>query len=274
MGKPLKRVPLTREQQQLVQDNVKFVYKLARGLPKLGHEADLISEGFVGLCIAATKFDPKRNLKFTTYSSYWIRAMMFSYLLRTHGQTHILSADRKLYFKVLKAQSVLREVDGDDEVTAIANEVGSDTETVGLLLMRVRNHDLMLDASWRMANGDTATIEMPADDPLPEEIVADNEQGTKMKDRLLWALGRLSPRERHIIRAHIMSEKPRTLKELGAYYGGISRERVRQLEVKALEKLRRLVQVALPPPLATTTPMPTSAAAPAATVPQARARRA
>ena len=262
--------PLTKEQQELVRDNHKFVFRIAASFRRLGHQDDLISEGYLGLCIAATKFEPSRGLKFTTFSAYWIRAKIFDYLLRTHGPTHILSSDRPLFFKLLRAQNaVLEKPETDAELAA---RLGTDVQTLAIMQERVRNHDVMLDAPL-LHEG--RPIEMVDRELMPEESYSKAEEMEAVAECVQWALGQLDPRSRRVIQSRAMADEPKTLERLARSMGGLSRERVRQIEKKAKAKLRRLfLQAGLPPLLAMIAPMPTSAAVPTATVPQVRARRA
>lgn len=274
MAKKVKYPPLTKRQQKLVADNVKFAVKISSAYKRYGHFDDIIAEGYVGLCIAAIKFDRKRNIKFTTYSVHWIRAMIMNYLLRTHCQMHILSGDRELFFSLLRAFNALKE--NPDDYATLAEKFGVTPESIALLAPRVTNRDLMLDAPLL---GGRRTINMVDRDPLPDEIAAENEERRQLRERVEWALRRLKPRERSIIERRVMTtDKPWTLDELGVTMGGLSRERVRQIELEAKDKMRRLLLQAgltpFPPFLAATTAMPAMTPAATAAVPQVRALRA
>ena len=270
MSKTAVYPPLNAAQQTLVRDNYKFVYQVASSFRKFGHHDDLVSEGFLGLCIAATKFDPARNLRFTTYSVHWIRACIFAYLLRTHCQMHILSSDRRVFFGILKAHSALKE--NPDDLKTLADKLGVPQDTIALLSQRVFNRDFPLDAP---PPDGFAPIEMPDHEALAEDRYAQEEEQAGIRAYVERALATLNPRERRIIESRVMADKPRTLKQLGRRLGGVSRERVRQLQLKAIRKLRvKMLQAGLPPLLATASATPATTTAPAAATPQERARRA
>lgn len=274
MPKKVTYPPLTVTQQALVRDNHKFVFKIVSAFRRFGHEEDLVAEGYLGLCLAAIRFDPTRNVKFTTYSVHWIRAMVFGYLLRTHGQMHILSSDRRVFFGLLRSRSALKEVPDDD--AALAEHLGVDEQTVRVMQSRVTNHDVMLDAPLLdRGNGTEYLQEMVDHKPVPEERVARMEEDNEIKMYVRHALGQLDARERSIIESRDMVDgKKRTLDDLGRAMGGLSRERVRQIEKSAKAKLRRLfLQAGLPPFLTATATAPATTPTPSATAPQERARR-
>jgi RNA polymerase sigma-32 factor len=268
MAKKVKYPPLTKEQQALVRDNLKFVYKIANSFYRLGHKDDLISEGCLGLCIAAAKFDPQRNVKFTTYSAWWIRAAIFNYLLRSHGPTHILSSDRRVFFSLLRSQTELKE--NPEDRAALAEHLDVDVKTIDVMESRVKSRDMMLDAPL---NDGHKQREMVDQDPLPDENAANSEEQTQLRQHVSRALRHLDERERLVIRSRTMADQPRRLEELGETFG-VSRQRVKQIEQIAFKKLRvRLLQVGLPLLLANATATPATMAVPTATVPQERARR-
>jgi RNA polymerase sigma-32 factor len=267
---------LTRKQQELVTKNVKFVFKIIASFKRWGHQDDLVAEGYLGLCMAAAKFDPKRGVKFTTYSVHWIRAMVFNYLLRTHGQMHILSGDRPLFFALLKTQSELKESPEEAvaDLTALAAHYGVTVEATRVLQTRVANRDFMLDAPSLYEGG--AAREMVDRTPVPEERYAQAEEQAYLEGYVGEALDRLDPRERRIVRSRdmAMADERQTLEQLAQQFGGLSRERVRQIEKTAKAKLRRhFVQAGLPPLLTATTANPVTTPAATAATPQERARR-
>lgn len=274
MAKKVTYPPLTPIQKELVRDNYAFVFKIVASFRRYGHEEDLAAEGHLGLCLAAIRFDPARNVKFTTYSVHWIRAMVFGYLLRTHGQMHILSSDRRVFFGLLRAHKALKEV--PDDAATLAEHLGVDEQTVRTMQSRVINHDLMLDAPLLDREGGSGYVkEMVDHEPVPEERFARIEEDEEIKGYVRRALNKLDARERKVIESRDMADgKKRTLDDLGRAMGGLSRERVRQIEQRAKIKLRRLfLQAGLPPLLTATAMRPATAPVASATVPQERARR-
>jgi len=232
-------VPLKPHQQKLVRDNLRFVYKIVNEFKLRGHTEDLIAEGNLGLCIAASRFDPSRNVRFTTYSAHWIRAMVFQYLLRTQGQMRIRAGiDRRVFFGLFKAYAAIGGPEQDDH-EAVAKYLKTDVETVALMLRRFNyNGDQVI--------GKTDSNGRPFDlvdrKPLVEDVVIEHEDRETVKARVRQALGFLTPRERRIIEGRLMADEPKTLDAIGREFG-VGREWIRQLEVRATGKMKRLLEV-------------------------------
>ena len=211
------------------------------GLP-LG---DLVQEGYIGLLEAAARFEPDRQVRFSTYATWWIRASIQDYVLLNwsivRGGTS--SAQKALFFNLRRLRARLAQ--GDSQLTSeavhqeIAAALGVSTADVRTMDARLSSSDISLQAP--LSGGDeegASRMEFLASDaPLPDEQVGDLIDGERRRRWLNDALGQLNEREMKIIRARRLADDSATLEELGTDLG-ISKERVRQIENRALEKLR------------------------------------
>jgi RNA polymerase sigma-32 factor len=211
------------------------------GLPM----SDLVQEGHIGLLEAAARFEPSREVRFSTYASWWIRASMQDYDLRNWsivlGGTS--SAQKALFFNLRRLRAKLAQ--GDRQLTAravheeIASALGVSLADVQTMDARLSSNDASLQApiSQGDADGGERLDLLACDAPLPDEQVSEIIDQERRRMWLSHALRKLNEREMKIIRARRLSEDSATLEELGADLG-ISKERVRQIETRALEKLR------------------------------------
>ncbi|ASY64707.1 RNA polymerase sigma factor RpoH-related protein [Sinorhizobium sojae CCBAU 05684] len=219
------------------------------GLPM----GDLVQEGHIGLLEAAARFEPSREVRFSTYATWWIRASMQDYVLRNwsivRGGTS--SAQKALFFNLRRLRARLAQ--GDRQLTSqamheeIAAALGVSLADVQTMDARLSGNDASLQAP--VGHGDAeggARLDFLASDaPLPDEQVSELIDGERARRWLHSALGQLSEREMKIIRARRLSEDGATLEELGVALG-ISKERVRQIETRALEKLRAALAAKAP----------------------------
>jgi RNA polymerase sigma-32 factor len=208
--------------------------------------ADLIQEGHVGLLEAAARFEPERDVRFSTYATWWIRASIQDYILRNwsivRGGTS--SAQKALFFNLRRLRAKLARDGGGSNIAmfeTIANALGVSTADVELMDTRLSAPDMSLNAP--MADGDNAgqteRVEFLVDDsPLPDETVGEAIDGDRRVTWLHEALKVLSERELRIVRERRLQEDAATLEALGGTLG-ISKERVRQIETRAMEKLKR-----------------------------------
>ena len=208
--------------------------------------ADLIQEGHVGLLEAAARFDPHREVRFSTYATWWIRASIQDYILRNwsivRGGTS--SAQKALFFNLRRLRAKL-SAGGEPRANSvlygeIAKALGVARSDVEMMDTRLSGPDVSLNAPMADADGQASSerIEFLVDkQPLPDETVG---SAIDTDRRLSWlkdALTRLSAREYNILRERRLNEEAVTLEELGVQLG-ISKERVRQIESRAMEKLR------------------------------------
>jgi RNA polymerase sigma-32 factor len=203
---------------------------------------DLIQEGNLGLTIAARRFDPDRATRLATYATYWIRACMLEHVVRSHGPVRIgtTRSQRKIFFGLGRAR---RKIEGDGEVADaehLAAALGVEREDVESMTARLTGRDISLDAPRSFDDRRPVAASLCEDHPNPEEMVSGLEEDDQRRSMMYEGLKVLDTRERAIIRARHMRQRPATLAFLGKKFG-ISRERVRQLELRAKAKLRQYV---------------------------------
>ncbi|UPA24261.1 RNA polymerase factor sigma-32 [Shinella oryzae] len=210
--------------------------------------SDLVQEGYIGLLEAAARFEPERQVRFSTYASWWIRASVQDYVLRNwsivRGGTS--SAQKALFFNLRRLRARLAR--GDTRLTAeamhqeIAAAIGVSTADVRTMDARLSSSDISLQAPISPNEGEGASrIDLLASEaPLPDEQAEGSIDGERRHLWLYSALGELNEREMKIIRARRLAENGATLEELGVLLG-ISKERVRQIENRALEKLKAVL---------------------------------
>jgi RNA polymerase sigma-32 factor len=200
---------------------------------------DLIQEGNLGLTIAARRFDPTRQTRLATYATYWIRACMLEHVVRSHGPVRIgtTRSQRKIFFGLGRARRRLEREGATADTEHLAQLLGVDRSDVESMSPRLTGRDLSIDAPLGPDDSRQLSSTLAADRPSPEDQVASAEEDGTRRHRLDEALQVLDSRERAIIRARHMRQRPATLASLGKKFG-ISRERVRQLEVRATRKLQ------------------------------------
>lgn len=233
---------------QLIGSHLRLVAKIARGYLGYGQPlGDLISEGNVGLMHALQRFDPDRGVRFSTYAILWIRAQLQEYVMRSASLVRMgtTAAQKKLFFKLRRAQSEIDEIGGGElspaAVTYLATNLQVRESEVIDMSRRLMSRDASLNVRVDL-DGDAEWQDYLKDESLSQEDrLVEIDELAKRRGLLAGALKRLSKRERHIVVERRLSDKPLTLEDLGQRYG-ISRERVRQIEARALAKLGHLVR--------------------------------
>ncbi len=232
---------------RLVEANLRFVVKVAFEYRSYGlRMADLIQEGNIGLMKAVQKFDPDKEIRLISYAVWWIRAYIQNHILKSWSLVKIgtTQAQRKLFFSLARTRHEIErmtpgkglESEGLD-VNLVAKKLRVRPSDVVEMQQRMEGRDLSLDAP--VADGTSTHLEFtPAEAEPQDEELARAEEEALVSRRIQEAMARLDPRERHIIQARIMGDGKETLRDLGHHFG-FSRERARQLEIRALEKLRR-----------------------------------
>ncbi len=229
---------------ELVQSYMRLVISTASRFKNYGlPTADLVQEGVVGLMQAAARFEPERDVRFSTYAAWWIRSAMQDYILRNWSvvRTGTTAAQKSLFFNLRRLRAKIEDGTGgrlDDVGRArIAEQLGVSRADVEDMEMRLSGADQSLNAAIS-ADGEDAWQDFLADDrPTPEESVAEFRDSRRRSAWLASSLAELSERERTIIRERRLREEGSTLEELGVRLG-ISKERVRQIEHRALMKLK------------------------------------
>ena len=235
----------TEAAHRLVTSHLRLVAKLAMGYRGYGLPvAELIAEGNVGMMQAVKRFDPERGFRLATYAMWWIKAAIQEYILRSWSLVKIgtTAAQKKLFFNLRRIKGEIQAIEeGDmhpDQVEHIATQLGVSEDEVISMNRRMAAPDHSLNAPMKV-DGDGEWQDWLVDDtPDQESIVAEQEELEQRRDLLADALAGLNEREQHIITERRLKEPPATLEELSKVYN-ISRERVRQIEVRAFEKLQK-----------------------------------
>ena len=231
---------------RLVRANLRFVVAVAlkyrRYAIRLG---DLVAEGNLGLMIAAKKFDPERGTRFVTYASYWIRALILDLVVRASslvgGGTGPLRS--KLYFRLRRERARIGNLalDASERNALLAARFDTTEERMEEMLRRLDAKDVSLDATVFPESGATLLDTLETGEPTVEAELAEEESMENARRRLHAALDELDARERYILEQRFMQDEEASLAAIGRTLG-VSRERARQLEARAKQKLRDQLQ--------------------------------
>ena len=229
---------------RLVTSHLRLVAKIAMGYRGYGLPvSEIVSEGNVGLMQAVKRFDPDRGFRLATYAMWWIRASIQEYVLRSWSMVKMgtTAAQKKLFFNLRKAKGHIGAIEeGDltpDHTATLADKLGVTEREVTDMNRRLSGPDSSLNAPLR-SESESEWQDWLADDTMDQETrLAEREEMGDRHDLLGRAMSTLTDRERDIIQARRLQEDPATLEDLSQKYG-ISRERVRQIEVRAFEKLQ------------------------------------
>ncbi|WP_374414839.1 RNA polymerase sigma factor RpoH [Novosphingobium colocasiae] len=231
---------------QLVTSHLRLVSKIAMGYRGYGLPvSELISEGNIGLMQGVKKFEPDRGFRLATYAMWWIKASIQEYILRSWSLVKMgtTAAQKKLFFNLRRMKKNLDAYEDTDlhpdDVAKIATTLGvSQQEVVNMNRRMMMGGDASLNVSLR-EEGEGQWMDILADErPLQDETVADAEEASVRHELLVEAMDSLNERERDILTERRLTEEPKTLEELSQVYN-VSRERVRQIEVRAFEKLQK-----------------------------------
>ncbi len=236
---------------QLVTSHLRLVAKIAMGYRGYGLPlSDLISEGNIGMMHAVKKFDPERGFRLATYAMWWIKASIQEYILRSWSLVKIgtTAAQKKLFFNLRRLKGKIDAIDGGDlrpdQVTHIAETLDVDESEVISMNQRMSGGDKSLNTP--MANdidGGGEWQDWIEDNRENQEVAfAEREEFEAQYSVMRDAIESLNPREQRIIQARRLSEPPLTLEDLSEEFE-VSRERIRQIEVRAFEKLAEAVKI-------------------------------
>ncbi len=234
---------------QLVTSHLRLVAKIAMGYRGYGLPvSELISEGNIGLMQGVKKFDAERGFRLATYAMWWIKASIQEYILRSWSLVKMgtTASQKKLFFNLRRMKKNLEAFEDTDlhpdDVKKIATDLGvPEADVVSMNRRMMMGGDASLNVSVR-EDGEGSWQDWLADDrPLQDETVADAEEAQMRHGLLIEAMDGLNDRERHILTDRRLIDEPKTLEELSQVYN-VSRERVRQIEVRAFEKLQKAIQ--------------------------------
>jgi len=231
---------------KLVNSHLRLVAKIAMGYRGYGLPvSELISEGNIGLMQGVKKFEPDRGFRVATYAMWWIRASIQEFILRSWSLVKMgtTAAQKKLFFNLRRMKNQIDAFEDGDlkpaDVTKIATDLGvTEDEVVSMNRRMALGGDTSLNAPLRDSEGESQWQDFLVDTgPLQDEMIAEDEESRVRHDLLMDALESLNDREKHILMERRLTDEPKTLEELSQVYD-VSRERIRQIEVRAFEKLQ------------------------------------
>ena len=235
---------------KMVTSHLRLVAKIAMGYRGYGLPvSELISEGNVGMMQAVKRFDADKGFRLATYAMWWIRAAIQEYILHSWSLVKMgtTAAQKKLFFNLRRLKGQMRAIDDGDmtpeQVAKIATDLAVSEDDVVQMNRRLGAPDHSLNAPLRI-DGDGEWQDWLVDETESQEVaLAEHDESSKRRVLLNDALAQLNERERTILVARRLSEEPQTLEDLSQRYS-ISRERVRQIEVRAFEKLQKAIREA------------------------------
>jgi RNA polymerase sigma-32 factor len=227
--------------EKLIVSNLRFVVKIAHEYRNYGIKlTDLIQEGNIGLMHAVKKFDPYKGYRLISYAVWWIRAYMQNYIIKSWSLVKIgtTQAQRKLFFKLSQAKKRLENLsEKNPEFSEIAESLGVKEVELAEMDLRLSHRDLSLDA-FISEDGESTHMDSLAYEGEDQEIsLIKKEEMALVKRNIAGALAKLNEKEKYIIKHRVMADHPETLQEIGNRYD-ITRERARQIEKQALNKMR------------------------------------
>jgi RNA polymerase sigma-32 factor len=226
--------------QTLITSNLRFVIKVALGYRNYGVKLmDLIQEGNIGLMKAVERFDPDKGYRLISYAIWWIKAYIQNFIIRSWSLVKIgtTQAQRKLFYRISDLPEATDVDTHMQDVSNLAKRIQVTEDEVVDMAARLKAHDLSLDDLIGDRSRDSFADTLRDETPGQDEVLAEMEERLDLKNWADRALRALSPREKYIVEKRVLSEDPVTLKELGKHFG-VTRERARQIERAALEKLK------------------------------------
>ncbi len=231
---------------KLVNSHLRLVAKIAMGYRGYGLPvSELISEGNIGLMQGVKKFEPDRGFRLATYAMWWIRASIQEFILRSWSLVKMgtTAAQKKLFFNLRRMKNRIEAFEEGDlkpeDVAKIATDLGvSEEDVVSMNRRMAMGGDTSLNVPLRDDSEGSWQDFLVDDEPLQDERVADAQEASMRHELLQEAMSALNDRERHILTERRLTDEPKTLEELSQVYD-VSRERIRQIEVRAFEKLQK-----------------------------------
>ncbi|MCR9212116.1 MAG: RNA polymerase sigma factor RpoH [Proteobacteria bacterium] len=238
----------TEAAHKMVTSHLRLVAKIAMGYRGYGLPvAELIAEGNVGMMQAVKRFEPEKGFRLSTYAMWWIRAAIQEYILRTWSLVKMgtTAAQKKLFFNLRKIKGQLQAIDEGDmtaeQVKTISTKLSVSEEEVINMNRRLTAPDHSLNAPMRAESEGEWMDWLEDETPNQETVYAESEELKSRRAMLHQAMDCLNEREKHILTERRLKDEPQTLEDLSQHYD-ISRERVRQIEVRAFEKLQRAMK--------------------------------
>ena len=237
---------------KLVNAYLRLGVSMARKFARYGAEqADLVQEAVIGLMKAAERFDPDRGVRFSSYATWWIKASLQDFVLRNHALVRLGSTapQKSLYFNLArlrakyqrKAEQSGQSVNHTEMLAYIAMELNVPLHDVEMMEQRLSGGSVSLNAARQQdGEGEDMLSSLPDPAPQAEQTVTNTVDSLKVSAWLSEALAGLNAREERILRARMMTDQPRTLESLGVELS-VSKERIRQIETQALQKLRAII---------------------------------
>ncbi len=227
---------------RLITSNLRFVVKVAYEYRSYGlRMADLIQEGNIGLMKGVQKFDPTKGIRLISYAVWWIRAYIQNYILRNWSLVKLgtTQAQRKLFFSLARTKREIQKLNRDEvpDARAIAKRLRVKPSEVAEMERRIDGRDLSLDAPMGEEGGSAHVDFLASNGPRQDEELSNAQEQERIRVHVQSALSTLDHREKLIIEKRLLADKPMTLRALGNHFG-FSRERARQLEIRARERLR------------------------------------
>ncbi len=226
---------------RLVSSHLRLVVRIAMDFQRrwMQNVLDLIQEGNVGLMRAANKFDSEKGIKFSYYAAFWIKAYILKFIMDNWRMVKIgtTQTQRKLFYNLNKERQRLIAQGFDPDNKTLAENLGVSESSVLEMTQRMEGSDVSLDMPLNDESNSSRMDFLPALGPGTEESLASDELAGILRDELAKILPSLSDKERDILQNRLLSDDPTTLREIGAKYN-ITRERVRQIETRLLQKLR------------------------------------
>jgi len=226
---------------RLVTSHLRLVVKIAMDFQRrwMQNVLDLIQEGNVGLMRAVQKFDPEKGIKFSYYAAFWIKAYILKFIMDNWRMVKIgtTQTQRKLFYNLNKERQRLQALGFDPTAATLSESLGVTVADIEEMDQRLSRGDMSLDMTLSDDTTATRLDFLPALGPGVEETLADSEISELLQEHLTGILPMLNDKEQDILQKRLLSDSPVTLREIGDQYG-ITRERVRQIEARLLQKIR------------------------------------
>ncbi|MDE5833608.1 MAG: sigma-70 family RNA polymerase sigma factor, partial [Desulfovibrio sp.] len=232
---------------KIVSSHLRLVVLIAMDFQRrwMQNVLDLVQEGNVGLLRAVNKFDPDKGIKFSYYASFWIKAYILKFIMDNWRMVKIgtTQAQRKLFYNLNRERQKLVAQGYDPDATMLSERLGVSSEQVREMEQRLASTDVSLNLQVGEDSGSSTRMDfLPALGPAVEESLASREISSLIRSQMKLIMPRLNEKEKYILEHRLLSEEPITLREIGERYN-VTRERVRQLEARLLEKIRKHLTV-------------------------------